>query len=55
MNWELKQLENTNPTKHCTSAVEHAAKYTLTKDIPSTARKTLDISMISAALFNRLV
>ena len=52
MNRELTLLET--PTKHRTSAAEHAAKHTPTGDITSAARK-LNISMIGAAPFNHLV
>ena len=52
MNQELTLLET--PTKHCTSAAEHAAKHTPIGDITSAARK-LNISMIGVAPFNHLV
>ena len=55
MNQELTLLDNPIVTKHCrTSAAEHAAEHTPTKDITSAARR-LDISVIGAAPFNHLV
>ena len=62
INQELTLLEN--PTKHCTISAtkhavkhkaEHAALHTPTGDIISAASKTMNISMIGAALFNHFV
>ena len=50
MNQELTMLNNSIVTKHTTCEARN-----LTKDITSAARKTMNISMIGAALFNHLV